>query len=1014
MGNFSREKEGHELSEGELQAAALANSVREPVLIVDQDQKIIAANQNFNSLFGFKQDEVLGLSVYSLNDHAWHLSVLKELLEDELPQKKQVQDLEVVYDLEYFGKLTCLVNATLLETGGEVFSMLTFKPQIAGHSSISQELEYLKTVRDVLMKAPAIICSLKGPTHIFEIANKKYCELIGQVDILGKPIKEVLPEIEGQGFIDILDEVFRTGEIYIGHEKPVSLESENGQVTSFLDFVYQPLKNEKDEITGIFVHAVDVTEKVLARKKIEESESELRNIMDTAPVIIWISDENNQNVYLNRKWYEFTGQTKEESFGMGWVEAVHPEDKLEAESRFVQAIKERTSYENFYRLRTTVDEYRWMFNQGSPKWDRDGNFCGMVGAVVDVHEEVTKGQLVRENEHRTRSIVEEATVATAIYTGLEMKIELANEAMINLWGKDRSVIGKTLRESLPELEGQPFFQLLHDVYTTGKTYYGKEDRVDLMIDGEMQTGYFNFTYKPLRNEQGEIYGILNMAMDVTEQRLARKKIEESERRYQEIIHSSPALIATFEGPDNIIKIANDAILETWGKGKDVIGKPFFAVLPELVEQGFEDIIAHVYESGEPYSVHEMPVDLVRYGKKETLYYNFVYYPQRDINGKITGIVNIATEVTPQAILNQKIKESESHFRHMADLMPEKVINTDVEGRVLFFNQHWLGYTGLSSEELTEKGWTTTIHPEDIAAYQEQWERALKSGENLDMEIRLKDKEGEYKWHLSRAEAIKDETGAIKMWISTNTDIQRLKEEEKRKEDFLKVVSHELKTPVTSIKGYIQLLLTMLKSAQDKKVSALPLQPSLERIDHQVGRLTRLISEMLDISRIEENKLEMQKEIFSINELVTETVQDIKYTNTQHKIEVTHQSHCLVNADKDRIGQVLINLITNAIKYSPESQDVEITIQEKPAGKVRVSIIDHGIGIDKENHVKIFKRFFRISEEDEDTYSGFGIGLYLTNEIIERHGGVVEVISEKGKGSEFSFILDTATQKDTEE
>ncbi|SDL71735.1 PAS domain S-box-containing protein [Salinimicrobium catena] len=1014
MGNFSREKEGQELSAGELQAAALANSVREPVLIVDQDQKIIAANQNFNSLFGFEKDEVLGLSVYSLNDHAWHLSVLKELLEEELPQKKQVQDLEVVYDLEYFGKLTCLVNATLLETGGEVFSMLTFKPQIAGHSSISQELEYLKTVRDVLMKAPAIICSLKGPTHIFEIANKKYCELIGQVDILGKPIKEVLPEIEGQGFIDILDEVFRTGEIYIGHEKPVSLESENGQVTSFLDFVYQPLKNEKDEITGIFVHAVDVTEKVLARKKIEESESELRNIMDTAPVIIWISDENNQNVYLNRKWYEFTGQTKEESFGMGWVEAVHPEDKLEAESRFVQAIKERTSYENFYRLRTAVDEYRWMFNQGSPKWDREGNFCGMVGAVVDVHEEVTKGQLVRENEHRTRSIVEEATVATAIYTGLEMKIELANEAMINLWGKDRSVIGKTLRESLPELEGQPFFQLLHDVYTSGKTYYGKEDRVDLMIDGEMQTGYFNFTYKPLRNEQGEIYGILNMAMDVTEQRLARKKIEESERRYQEIIHSSPALIATFEGPDNIIKIANDAILEAWGKGKDVIGKPFFAVLPELVEQGFEDIIAHVYESGEPFSVHEMPVDLVRYGKKETLYYNFVYYPQRDINGKITGIVDIATEVTPQAILNQKIKESESHFRQMADLMPEKVINTDVEGRVLFFNQHWLGYTGLSSEELTEKGWTSTIHPEDIAAYQEQWERALKSGENLDMEIRLKDKEGEYKWHLSRAEAIKDKTGAIKMWISTNTDIHRLKEEEKRKEDFLKVVSHELKTPVTSIKGYIQLLLAMLKSAQDKKVSALPLQPSLERIDHQVGRLTRLISEMLDISRIEENKLEMQKEIFSINELVTETVQDIKYTNTQHKIEVTHYSHCLVNADKDRIGQVLINLVTNAIKYSPESQDVEITIQEKPAGKVRVSIIDHGIGIDKENHVKIFKRFFRISEEDEDTYSGFGIGLYLTNEIIERHGGVVEVISEKGKGSEFSFILDTATQKDTEE
>lgn len=637
----------------------------------------------------------------------------------------------------------------------------------------------------------------------------------------------------------------------------------------------------------------------------------------------------------------------------------------------------------------------------------------MVGSVVDVHEEVLKGQLIREKEHRTKTIVEEATVATAVYTGLEMKIELANDAMINVWGKDRSVIGRTLRESLPELEGQPFFQLLHDVYTTGKTYYGEEDRVDLMINGEMQTGYFNFTYKPLRNEQGEIYGILNMAMDVTEQRLARARIEESEKRYQEIIHSSPALIATFEGEDMIIKIANDSILEVWGKGRDVIGKPLLSVMPELVDQGFPEMLQEVYKTGKPFRAYEMPVNIVRDGVEEEMYFNFVYYPQRDVNGKITGIVDIATEVTPEAVLNRKMKESESHFRRMADLMPEKVINTDAEGNVIYFNQHWLEFTGLTSEELKEKDWTYTIHPEDKSGYNEQWLQSLSSGEKLDMEIRLLCKDGEYRWHLSRAEAVKDEAGAIKMWISTNTDIQRLKEEEKRKEDFLKMVSHELKTPVTSIKGYIQLLLTMLRSAQDKKVSALPLQPSLERIDHQVIRLTRLISEMLDLSRIEENKLELQKEVFSINDLVAETVQDIKYTNTQHKIEIIHEDKCLVCADKDRIGQVLINLITNAIKYSPESQDVQVMIQEQPEGKARVSVIDHGIGIDKTNHLNIFKRFFRISEEDEDTYSGFGIGLYLANEIIDRHGGVVEVKSEKGQGSEFSFTLNAASPKDIE-
>ena len=1009
MGHLYREEERSALTAGKEQAIAITRSVREPVLVLNTDLEILAANENFYTVFGLKESETIDMPVYSLNDHAWDLPEMKQLLERDVPENKQVQDFEVAFVLQYIGKFTCLLNAALLELGDSSVIMLTFKPEIKGRHSSFRELDYLKTVRNVLLNSPAMICSLSGPDHVFEIANKQYYELIGQTDFIGKTVKEVLPEIESQGFLEILDQVYRTGENFFGREMPVALKTgEKENKLSYVDFLYQPLRDDKDNINGIFVHAVDVTEKVVSRKKIEESENELRNIMDTAPVIIWISDEHNQNIYLNQQWYDFTGQGREESMGMGWVDVVHPEDRKEARERFEMAMREKDSYEIFFRMRTTEGNFRWMLNQGSPRIDKEGRFFGMVGAVIDVHEEVIKGQLIREKEHRTRTIVEEATVATAVYTGLEMKIELANDAMINLWGKDRSVIGKTLRESLPELEGQPFFQLLHDVFTSGQTYYGKEDRVDLMIDGKMQTGYFNFTYKPLRNENGEIYGILNMAMDVTEQRIARKEVEESKRRYQEIIHSSPALIATFEGEDLEIKIANDSILEVWGKTREVIGKPFFEVLPELAEQGFKEILNRVYETGEPYRAYEMPVNLVRNGQKEELYFNFVFYPQKDINGKITGIVDIATEVTPQAVLNKKIKESETHFRQMADLMPEKVINTDARGNVLFFNQHWLNYTGLSSEELTKEGWFSKIHPEDLEPYLEQWEKSRKTGENLDLEIRILNKEGEYKWHLSRAEAVRDESGLITMWISTNTDIARLKEEEKRKEDFLKMVSHELKTPVTSIKGYIQLLLTILKSSEEKKVGSLPIKPSLDRIDHQVIRLTRLISEMLDLSRIEENKLELKKETFSMNDLVTQTVQDIKYTNTQHKIEIVHDCICDVVADKDRIGQVLINLITNAIKYSPESQEVQVVISEVPEGKVKVSIHDSGIGIDKADHLNIFKRFFRISEEDEDTYSGFGIGLYLANEIIERHNGVLKVNSEKGKGSEFSFMLDAAS------
>ena len=192
--------------------------------------------------------------------------------------------------------------------------------------------------------------------------------------------------------------------------------------------------------------------------------------------------------------------------------------------------------------------------------------------------------------------------------------------------------------------------------------------------------------------------------------------------------------------------------------------------------------------------------------------------------------------------------------------------------------------------------------------------------------------------------------------------------------------------------------------QNVRRKALRLYISLERIDQQVNRITRLISEMLDLSRIENNKLDLRLENFSINELVDETVQDILYTNRQLKIKVIHDFSCRVNADKDRIGQVLINFVTNAVKYSSPDQEVRMRISRGNPGEVAVSIEDRGIGIAQEDLERIFQRFYRSEKINAETYSGFGIGLFLAKEIVERHQGRVLVESELGQGSIFSFVI----------
>ncbi|MDT0686028.1 PAS domain S-box protein [Autumnicola psychrophila] len=867
--NLPKKKSAEEIS----RAKSIVNILKEPVVVVDEDGSIIQANSEFYSTFQLQRKE--GFEV-GLRDIPF-FQELNEVLENKQLRKQGIIDLKISLELPNEVKKNFLVNAGLLDPQGNSSDsiLISFNEVNVKPIGKRNEKNDLQEIYEIFSQAPAIISVLRGPNHVFELANENYLQLIGNRSIIGKPVREALPEVENQGFFEILDNVYNSGETYTGSEVAIKLYVGKQELkNSFVDFVYQPILNDLNEVSGIFVHAVDVTEKVTARKKLEDSENELRKLIDTVPAIIWITRPDGQNHYLNKNWFEYSGQTESESADFGWLKAVHPDDEKRVRETFMKANINKEDFTISFRLRNWEGTYRWVLDSGSPNYSADGEYEGMVGTVVDVHEEKVKEQLIKEKEHRIRSVIEEADVATALYTGREMKIEIANDAMIELWGKDHSVVGKTLREALPELEGQPFHGLLQGVYETGETYWGKEDPADLLIDNKLQTGFFNFTYKALRDERGEIYGILNMAMDVTETVKSR----------------------------------------------------------------------------------------------------------------------------------ELLKESESRFKQLADLMPEKVANTDAHGNFIYFNQGWLDYTGFTGEELIGKGWTNFIHPNEKEEYLKSWRNSLDSGKDFEMEFRYLNKKNRYKWHLSRAEAIKDESGNIQMWICTATEIQKIKLEEKRKEDFLKMVSHELKTPITSIKGYVQLLLSLLKKEKEEEISGKPYEMYLERVDHQINRLTRLISEMLDLSRIEKNKLDLQKETFNLNNLIIETVQDINYTNTGHNIHITEDYNCNVYGDKDRIGQVLINLVTNAVKYSPFNPEIEVKINKVRDNKVSVSVTDFGIGIRKENQKKIFKRFYRVDGNNEETYSGFGIGLYLANEIIQRHSGSLKVKSEMDEGSVFTFTL----------
>jgi PAS domain S-box-containing protein len=332
--------------------------------------------------------------------------------------------------------------------------------------------------------------------------------------------------------------------------------------------------------------------------------------------------------------------------------------------------------------------------------------------------------------------------------------------------------------------------------------------------------------------------------------------------------------------------------------------------------------------------------------------------------------------------------------------------TDKDGNTIFVNEGWIEFTGKKKELEMGHGWEAGIYPEDLQKGKETFNEAMAEKKEFFLEYRLKRHDGKYRWLSEKGSPRYSGSGEFEGFIGTCMDIDEIKEHERRKDDFIIIASHELKTPITSIKGYVQLLVAMFKDYERTRI--LPpessVRSSLTTIEKQVNKLTRLLAELLDLSKIETGNLDLEKTVFNLNDLVAETIDEIQLTAPNHVISLSNGDSYKVFADRDRIAQVILNLLTNAVKYSPEAAKVEVKVYDDKNGQVTVSVSDQGIGIDKQEHSRIFERFYRVEGKEEQTYPGFGIGLFIASEIIARHESKLAVKSETGKGAEFSFSL----------
>lgn len=675
----------------------------------------------------------------------------------------------------------------------------------------------------------------------------------------------------------------------------------------------------------------------------------------------------------------------------------------------------------------------------SPVMAKDGELNYIihhVSTVADWRFDLQKPGSEKLGEGSFESIMEQAPVAIGITRGETFIIESANSKMLELWGKSEEIIGKPLLEVLPELIGQPFSSLLKDVFDTGKEYTGNENKAYLMRGGALQELYFNFVYAPLKNVYGEVTGIMIIASDVTNSVLGRRALEESEKRYRDLITNATVATGVYTGEDMIIKIANDEMLRLWGKDASVINKPLREAIPELEGQPFFDLLQHVYRTGETYHSNEDRADLVVDGVLQTFYFNFTYKALYDTSGKIYGILNMAVDVS--GIVKTKIALHESEERWRTALQSAELGTWDYypnEKRFICSERTKTLFGIPESEEAKFEAMLLAIdqRDRDLVAQEIRKSLRMEGGTYYSIEYRTII-EGKTYWHRTAGQAFYNEHGQAYRLTGTVLDItERKKIEEaleervearttelisanrelersnRELEQYAYVASHDLQEPLRKILVYSDLLKRNVPPSSTNN------EERLDKIITSAKRMSHLIQDLLNFSKVV--KTEHVLTSIDLSEVLRNVLEDFELVIEEANAKVTVDNLPAIEASFQEMSQLFHNLVSNAIKFRKPDQTPVIHVGAKKLSTRQVQqfkelnhaltyydifVKDNGIGFDEKYSSQIFEIFKRLNTRSR--FSGTGIGLSVCRKIAGTYQGLIYSTSVEGEGSVFHVLL----------
>jgi PAS domain S-box-containing protein len=788
---------------------------------------------------------------------------------------------------------------------------------------------------------------------------------------------------------------------------------------------------------------------------------------------IWDHNLVTNEHFLSARCLEIVGYDFEEidSFDK-WLTYIHPDDAVLLQEKFQQHLAKQTQhYSCEYRMRCKDGNYKWLLARGQALWDDAGKPIRAVGSISDINERKQFEEELKQAKLELEQRVAERTLELSktnerlqqelnIRLYIENALRESEEKFRQIAENSQHVVWVSDAFSYKVIYINPIYELVwgrkcEDLYRNNTNWIeaihlDDRSRVQQALQEKMHLGLYDEEYRivrsdasirwirdrgfPIKNAEGKVYRIAGIAEDITERKQEETITLKRQQEFIALVENSPDIIVRLDRELRHLYINPAIEKETGIPWQKFIGKTIYEMgLPTEVVTTFEQGARYVMQTGKE---HVIEFSLPTTSGVKIFQSRLV--PETTRNGVIESSLGVTRDITPLRVAEMALRQNEMEFRSLSENSPIGIFRMDTEGHCTYTNYYYQVMCDCTFEEALGDGWLNILHPEDRARVLTQWSTSLSDKQKYINEMRYIRKDGSIRYCLVQAVPISGSSGELMGYVGIVEDITESRAITKMKNEFISVVSHELRTPLTSLRASLALLANGVYDKKPEKGKRM-LQVAAE----SSARLVRLVSDILDLERLESGKVKLLMESCDTASLMQQSVEAMRANAEENEITIkVNPINMQVWAAPDAIIQTITNLLSNAVKFSEvgstiwlnaelRQEDPEIKQQttqnickadashiakatqtrQRPLTETKLkathilfSVKDGGRGIPSDKLERVFGQFQQVDASDSRQKGGTGLGLAICRSIIGQHSGQIWAESILGEGSTFYFTL----------